>query len=451
VISCQEKASVQKKGHINTFMTIDPGHFHAYLVHKKMYSSVDSSMYVYAPKGKEVDNFNQQIGLYNTRKDNPTGWKTNVYTGDDFLSKAIAAQKGNVMILAGKNAQKSEYIAAAVNAGIHVFSDKPMVVNPDGFKQLKTAFETAKDKNVLIYDIMTERFEITTALQKEFSMNSDLFGSLVKGTLENPAISKESVHHFYKTVSGRTLVRPLWYFDTDQLGEGIVDVTTHLVDLIQWEAFPDQSIDTTDIVMLSAKRWPTILSEEQYKNVTQSSGIPEFLNKDMSMGNLYVFSNGEMNYTLNGIHAKVSVIWNYEAPKGTGDTHYSSMRGTNSDLIIKQGDEEGYKPTLYIKPHVQENFESILNAVITSDIVEKWPGVSYKRINEDLFEITVPEKYNVGHEAHFGQVTENFLEYLEAGYLPEWETPNMIAKYYTIMEAYKMAIESTPSDIDYHL
>jgi hypothetical protein len=45
----------------------------------------------------------------------------------------------------------------------------------------------------------------------------------------------------------------------------------------------------------------------------------------------------------------------------------------------------------------------------------------------------------VGHEAHFAQVTENYLKYLAAGQLPEWEVPNMVAKYYTTTEAYRLS------------
>ena len=54
---------------------------------------------------------------------------------------------------------------------------------------------------------------------------------------------KESVHHLFKLVDNKPLTRPVWYLDVNQQGEGIVDVTTHLVDLVQWEAFPDQIID----------------------------------------------------------------------------------------------------------------------------------------------------------------------------------------------------------------
>jgi len=34
---------------------------------------------------------------------------------------------------------------------------------------------------------------------------------------------------------------------------------------------------------------------------------------------------------------KVSVIWNYEPLKGTGDDSYSHNEGDKSDLIIKPG------------------------------------------------------------------------------------------------------------------
>jgi hypothetical protein len=113
-----------------------------------------------------------------------------------------------------------------------------MVINSQEFEKLKGAFETAAKKNLLLYDIMTERFEITTIIQKELSMMPEVFGTLQKGTPDNPAVQKESVHYFYKYVSGNVLTRPTWFMDVDQAGEGIVDVTTHLVDLVQWECFP---------------------------------------------------------------------------------------------------------------------------------------------------------------------------------------------------------------------
>ena len=56
--------------------------------------------------------------------------------------------------------------------------------------------------------------------------------------------------------------------------------------------------------------------------------------------------------------------------------------------------------------------------------------------------LTFRIKYKVGHEAHFGQVTEKYLQYLVDGKLPDWEVPNMIAKYFTTTQALKLALKN---------
>jgi predicted dehydrogenase len=420
-------------------MTLDPGHFHAALVHKTMYPQVDSTIYVFAPKGPEVTDFLNKIEQYNERSESPTAWKVEKYLGADYLQEMISEKPGNVMIVAGKNSKKIDYILAAVKAGINVYADKPLVINAEGFDKLKQAFRIAQDKNVLIYDIMTERFESTTALQKLFSALPEVFGELTEGTPAEPAISKESVHHFFKDVSGSPLVRPAWFFDVNEEGEGIVDVTTHLVDLVQWEAFPDQILDSTDIDIISAKKWPTVLSREEFEKVTGQSTFPKYPDKDIENGKLKVYSNGEMVYKIKGKYAKVSVIWNFQAPEGTGDTHYSIMRGTKSDLIIKQGAKENYRPILYLESKGGIEFETELKKALETDIAQKFPGTTAEKLSDTSWKINIPEKFKVGHEAHFGQVTENYLKYLGKGELPAWEVPNMITKYYTTTEAQKMA------------
>ena len=227
----------------------------------------------------------------------------------------LSEKPGNVMVVAGNNAKKTEYILKAVDAGINVLADKPMVISPDEFPKLEQAFSVAKEKGVLLYDIMTERYELTTMLQRELSKIPEVFGNLQNGTPDEPAVTKESVHHFFKYVSGSPLKRPPWYFDVKQQGDGLVDVTTHLVDLIQWEAFPEVSLNKEDIEIISAKRWTTNLTKDMFKTVTQLDEYPEYLQKDVEDGILKVYSNGEIHYKIKDIHAKVSVIWNFEAPK----------------------------------------------------------------------------------------------------------------------------------------
>ena len=424
-------------------MNLDPGHFHASLVQKTMYESVDPEVFVYAPGGPEVQSYLDRIESYNSRESDPTSWKEQVYTGEDFLEKMLSEKPGNVMVVSGNNAKKTEYILKAVQNGIHVLADKPMVISPEEFPMLEEAFTTAADKGVLLYDIMTERHEITTMLQKEFSQLTEVFGELQTGSPELPSITKESVHHFSKIVSGKPLIRPPWFFDTRQQGEGIVDVTTHLVDLVQWEAFPGVVLSKEDIAITSSKRWTTALTTDMFKKVTGLDAYPPYLEKDVDGSILRVYSNGEINYTIKGVHARVSVIWNFVAPEGAGDTHYSTMRGSRCELTIRQGEPEGYKPTLYIMPTFidsPDQFRTDLEAG-AKKVAEKYPGISISEVDELTWVVDIPDSYKVGHEAHFGQVTEQFLGYLQKGELPQWEIPNMIVKYYTTTEGMKQAFD----------
>lgn len=429
------------KGEVK-LVTLDPGHFHAALVQKSMYEQIDPTVYVYAPEGDDVTQHLGRIEAFNKRADKPTAWVEKVYTGTDYLEKMLAEKPGNVMMVAGNNAKKTEYIQKAVEAGLNVFADKPMVITPEAFPVLEQAFKTAAEKGVLLYDIMTERHEITNIIQRELTKNPDVFGGLIEGTVEQPAIFKESVHNFMKMVAGVPNRRPAWFFDATQQGESIADVATHLVDLVQWSGFPEVLLNKTDVQMISAKHWSTDLSPEQFSKVTGMNEFPEFLKKDVADGKLKVLANGDMVYKLKGKVVKVSALWDFEAPEGAGDSHYSIMRGKLSSVVIKQGKEEGYKPTVFIEANASGDltaFEANLKKAVEQDIAANYPGLKLIKISDKLWSIEIPAQFKVGHEAHFGQVTEQYLQYLKDGKLPEWEVPNMIVKYYTTTEAMKMA------------
>jgi predicted dehydrogenase len=441
LVACNESPKETKEDiTMVKLITLDPGHFHAALVQKTMYKGVDSLVYVYAPEGNDLQLHLNRITAFNKRKDDPTHWNKNVYTGKDYFEQMLEEKKGNTVVLAGNNRKKTEYILRSLEGGFNVLADKPMVINSESFDMLKTAFETAKQKNLLLYDIMTERFEITTILQRELSMIPEIFGTLEKGTADNPAVVMESGHCFYKSISGNILTRPAWFMDASQQGEGIVDVTTHLVDLVQWECFPEQALDyAKDITVFAAKRWPTDMTLVQFMTVTKLDNIPSYLEKNkINDSTLQVWSNGEINYQIRGVHTKVSVVWDYQAPGG-GDTHHSMMRGTSARLIINQGPEEQYKPTLYIVPGPSDKTYDPQQAF--KKIQAKYPGTELRETKKG-WQVIIPEKYKEGHEAHFGRIMENYLSYLQNKNMPAWEVPNMLAKYYTTTKALEIALKN---------
>lgn len=446
--SCRSGSSKRQSGNTETMekkyqvnlITVDPGHFHAALVQKSMYDQVSPVVHVYAPEGPDYKQHLDRINSYNSRIVNPTAWNEIVYTGSDFFSKMLSENAGNVVVLSGNNRKKAEYISKSINAGLNVLADKPMIITPDDFPSLEAAFTEAKQKGILLYDIMTERFEVTTILQKLLSLKPEIFGTILNGSKEDPAVTKVSVHHFSKIVSGSPLLRPTWFFDVEQQGEGIVDVTTHLVDLVQWECFPEQILNTSDIKMVEAKRWSTPISKSEFKEVTGFENFPDFLLKDLKDGKLNVYANGEMIYRIKGVFAKVSVEWKYQAPPGGGDTHYSIMRGNKCDLTIKQGPEEKFLPTLYIeniKGTTLGAFKTKLNGVLST---LPYDSLGIESVNENSLRIHIPGKFRVSHEEHFAQVTSKFLEYMKEGRLPDWEVAGMITKYYTTTSALKMAM-----------
>src|SRR5690606_35141980 len=148
--------------------------------------------------------------------------------------------------------------------GRDVFADKPLVIDGDGYAKLE-ALLNEKDSPVLVYDIMTERYDVKNQVIKALVNDGGFSGGLQQeGT--DPIIQFRSTHHFIKDVSGNPLVRPAMFFNTKQQGEGLVDVTTHYIDLVQWMLSDGQVINIAqDIKLNDSKRWGTKLSRRDFE------------------------------------------------------------------------------------------------------------------------------------------------------------------------------------------
>ncbi len=166
---------------------------------------------------------------FNDRAVDPTCWRLHVYSGPDYLEKLAAQRPGEVVIVAGRNNEKMRSIHFLHEQGFHVLGDKPWLIESGQIGLLKEVTASAP----LAMDIMTERHEIANRVQRALMQQPAVFGDFrIDG--DQPAIAIRSVHHLYKMVNNRPLQRPAWYFDPAVQGEGIADVTTHLVDLVQW-------------------------------------------------------------------------------------------------------------------------------------------------------------------------------------------------------------------------
>jgi predicted dehydrogenase len=410
-------------------IVLDPGHFHAALVQKEMYPWFARQVSVYGPLGPDVLDYMQRVALFNTRPGNPTSWEIELHTGPDFFERMLRERPGNVVILTGRNRPKIDRILASVGAGLNVLADKPWIITSAEMPKLERALKEAEAKGLVAYDIMTERYEITSLLQRELVNDAAMFGELVAGSDAEPGISAKSVHHLMKVVAGVPLRRPAWFFDVAETGEGLADVGTHVVDLVQWTAFPDQKFDyKTDVRILGGRRWPTVIPQADFQRVTGAPEFRKYLAESVKGGHLDYFCNNSVHYTVRGIHIKLDILWNWEAPPGTGDTYDAAFRGTRSRVDIRQGQAERYVPELYVVPRSAEVLGAVRRKVEVLQAL--YPGLSIEE-SAGVAHIVIPERFRVGHEAHFAQVTNKFAEYFRAPRsLPEWEKTNMLVKYY---------------------
>ena len=406
-------------------IVVDPGHFHASLLLREMYPGVDPSVEVLG-EGPDVQDFSRRVQQFNSRSENPTRWKLQQRGGApvaDLLAREPSTADLRVAVLAGRNRPKIDRILAALRSGMHVLADKPWIISSADLPKLREALDLAERRRLIAYDIMTERFEVTSQLQREFVSDPEIFGAIDPGSAESPAIRARSVHHLMKTVAGTPLRRPPWFFDIEEYGEALADVGTHVVDLVEWTAFANHPrvIDpAADIRLLAAWRWPIRLSPAQFQMVTGAARAAD----------LDYYCNNRVHYTWRGIHVKLEIVWNWEAAPGTGDVYEASFRGVRAAAEIRQGAAEGHIPQLYLVPTGASFAE--LSAAVRRKIAQfqtRWPGLAAVDSGREI-RLAIPPEFRVGHEAHFAQVANRFFAYVQApATLPAWERANMIARY----------------------
>ena len=428
------------------FMTLDPGHFHAALVQKEMYPGVSKKVHVYAPLGPDLIDHLGRVARFNLRADHPTAWELEVHTGPDFLEQMLRERPGNAVVISGRNRGKIDRIQASLDAGLHALVDKPWILEAPDLPKLERALTTAEERGLVALDIMTERFEVTTQLQRELVSDPSIFGRLVPGTESDPAVYMESVHYLMKVVAGAPNLRPVWFFDTAQQGEGLNDVGTHLVDLAQWTLFPDQAVDyRKDVQVLRAQRWPTMIGRADFQRVTRED-FPDFLADRVKNDTLEYFCNTLVSYTLRGAHVTLSAIWDWEPAPGAGDSHFAYYRGSRAKVEVRQGVAERHRPEVYVVPNDGADQAALIAAVQkkVAALQPEYPAIGVAEQGSEL-RLTIPDRLRVGHEEHFAQVTQRFLRYVrDRRTLPASERPNMLAKYYVTTQGTALARQAAP-------
>jgi predicted dehydrogenase len=404
-----------------------------------MQPGVDPHVQVYAPLDTDLVDHLARIASFNDRALRPTSWQLEVHAGDDWPERFLRERPGNVAILSGRNRSKIDLIRMAVEAGMHVLADKPWIIEPEDMPKLTATMQKASQARLLLFDMMTERFEPASILQREIVADENLFGAIEMGDVDNPGVFMESTHYLKKAVAGAPLRRPASFFDVAQQGESLTDVGVHLVDLAMWMLFTGKPIDyRKDVQLLDARRWPTIIDCGLFQSITGQADFPPELQGWLSGGNLEFFCNNQVVYTLRGVHVRLDVLWEPESPYGGSDAHNAVFRGSRCSAIVRQAG--GRPPELFIIPNA--DFKQQVRDALSVRVEawqDKYPGTRLVGVGDE-FHILIPNAYRAGHEAHFAEVMHQFLAYLEApDTFPAWENPHLLAKYFTTTQGVALA------------
>jgi predicted dehydrogenase len=425
-------------------MTLAPGHFHAALVLKEMLPEVYARTYVYAPLNADTLDYVERVAAFNARRFTPTHWELDLRAGANYFERFLREQPGNAVVIAGRNRIKIDQMLAAATNACHILADKPWVIRAEDFPKIAKVYEQADLRETLVWDMMTERHEITTVFQRHIVQDRNLLGELLPGTPEEPTLELASTHYLNKVVTGVPLWRPAWYFDPAESGISIADVGAHLADMSLWMLFPDEAIDfATQIEMLSAKAWPTPLTLEQFSIITGKHEWPDSIPLPLDNGVLQYAGNGTTTYTVRGLHIKYTCLWEYQAPPGGNDTHYAVARGSLARTTVRtERTSNGQtRPELYVAANTPELRPAVAKAL--AERMKQWqnryPGVKAEDRGDEIH-IAIPDRFRTQHEEHFAEVLDEFLRHARNPRRAlNTEMKNSQAKYYITTQAVKLA------------
>jgi hypothetical protein len=109
---------------------------------------------------------------------------------------------------------------------------------------------------------------------------------------------------------------------------------------------------------------------------------------------------------------------------------------------VRQGAEQKWQPELYVTPNQPQDAAKLAAALErrVAELAKARPGLAVV-VEGQRLRVLIPDRYRVGHEAHFAEVTERFLAYLkDEASLPKWESANQLAKYRITTEAFELSL-----------
>ena len=245
----------------------------------------------------------------------------NKFVGFDAYLKVI--QSGvDVVLLTTPPAFRPDHLTAAVDAGKHVFCEKPVAVDAPGVRKVLAAAKKAQEKKLSLVSGFCLRYD---------SGNRSIFGKILNGDIgEIKTVStfRNGGELWYKprqqSWSNMTNQMRNWYYYNWLSGDFIVEMTVHSLDMMSWamgDKMPVQATGTGGRQVRVEDKYGNIYDhfavEFEYANGVKGFHFARQQEKTSSRNSVEVLGTGGTALINVGGSQEIKgkIPWKYTGPK----------------------------------------------------------------------------------------------------------------------------------------
>jgi len=243
----------------------------------------------------------------------------------DNLDDLLLNSGANTLITAAINSKKADIIVKAINAGLNIISDKPLVTTMDDLQKIVDALN--KNKDVKLYLMLSERYNPVLVTAKAL---------IESGEIGNPVnIINMRPHKLHPDD------RPAWMFDSLLYGGIINDIGVHDIDIATWLGGSD--VDEILAATTSNRRFTNIsdFNDNGEAMLKLKNGCIVFLLESWLTPEQYPY-HGEMKFIIHGTLGQIVVD-----PQNQKVTLYSEKKPPHDVSIIKPDEDYVSDPIKY--------------------------------------------------------------------------------------------------------
>jgi predicted dehydrogenase len=189
------------------------------------------------------------------------------FTGFDCAEQLVKSEV-DLVILAGPPHFRPAQLQLAIEAGKHVFMEKPAGVDPVGIRALLAASELAQRKGLALVAGTQRRHQFAyTEMMKR--VQDGAIGEIVAGEAywNGPCVRTYGFYHQPQPGwSGMEIMLRNWYFYSWLSGDHIVEQHVHNLDVVNWA----MGAPPVEAVGVGGRQWRT---EAQFGNIFDHFGV----------------------------------------------------------------------------------------------------------------------------------------------------------------------------------